>query len=242
MIEVKGLCKHFGNIRAVQNISFIAQPGRVTGLLGTNGAGKTTTMRMICGAIRPNSGLAQVCGIDVGKNPQRVRRVVGVLPDARGLYERLSAREHLLYFGRLHGMTGGALRRRADTLIELLDMTDIADRRTKGFSQGQRARVAIGRALIHDPPAVILDEPTNGLDVGATLAMRGVIKLLKEEGKTVLLSTHMMQEVAALCDDVVVLARGEVVAEGSPDGLIQRSGSDTLEQAFMALTAEVGTP
>jgi sodium transport system ATP-binding protein len=235
MIEVEALHKRFGAITAVESVSFRAEDGQVTGLLGPNGAGKTTTLRMLYTLVRPDGGSARVDGVDVAQQPLEARRHMGVLPDARGLYPRLTAREHARYAGEMQGLTGAALERRIDELVELLDMREIADRRTEGFSQGERVKVALARALVHGPRNVILDEPTNGLDVMATRALRGLVQRLREQGACVLFSSHVMQEVAALCDRIVVVARGRVVAEGSPQELRERTGKDSLEEAFVAV-------
>jgi sodium transport system ATP-binding protein len=235
MIEVRNLHKRFGAVTAVEDVSFSAADGVVTGLLGPNGAGKTTTLRMLYTLIRPDRGSALVDGMDVATHPMDVRRSIGVLPDARGLYPRLTAREHARYAGELHGLSGAALEKRVDELIELLDMKDIANRRTEGFSQGERMKVALARALVHGPRNVLLDEPTNGLDVMSTRAVRTLIRRLKSQGHCVLFSSHVMQEVAALCDRIVVVARGRVVAEGTPDELRARTGKESLEEAFVSV-------
>jgi sodium transport system ATP-binding protein len=235
MIEVTHLHKRFGAVTAVEDVSFRAEDGVVTGLLGPNGAGKTTTLRMLYTLIRPDTGSAKVDGVDVAQRPLEARKAMGVLPDTRGLYPRLTAREHARYAGELHGLTGAALEKRIQELIELLDMKDIADRRTEGFSQGERMKVSLARALVHGPRNVLLDEPTNGLDVMSTRAVRTLIRRLKQEGHCVLFSSHVMQEVAALCDRIVVVARGRVVAEGSPDELRARTGKDSLEEAFVTV-------
>ena len=235
MIEVRNLHKRFGAVTAVEDVSFSAADGVVTGLLGPNGAGKTTTLRMLYTLIRPDRGSALVDGIDVATNPMGVRRAIGVLPDSRGLYPRLTAREHARYAGELHGLSGAALEKRVDELVELLDMKDIANRRTEGFSQGERMKVALARALVHGPRNVLLDEPTNGLDVMSTRAVRTLIRRLKAQGHCVLFSSHVMQEVAALCDRIVVVARGRVVAEGTPDELRTRTGKESLEEAFVSV-------
>ncbi len=235
MIEVTHLHKRFGAVTAVEDVSFRAEDGVVTGLLGPNGAGKTTTLRMLYTLIRPDKGTAKVEGVDVAQRPLEARKAMGVLPDTRGLYPRLTAREHARYAGELHGLTGAALEKRIQELIELLDMKDIADRRTEGFSQGERMKVSLARALVHGPRNVLLDEPTNGLDVMSTRAVRTLIRRLKQEGHCVLFSSHVMQEVAALCDRIVVVARGRVVAEGSPDELRARTGKDSLEEAFVTV-------
>jgi sodium transport system ATP-binding protein len=235
MIEVRNLHKRFGAVTAVEDVSFSAADGVVTGLLGPNGAGKTTTLRMLYSLIKPDRGSALIDGLDVAERPMEVRRAIGVLPDARGLYPRLTAREHARYAGELHGLSGAALDKRVDELIELLDMKDIADRRAEGFSQGERMKVSLARALVHGPRNVLLDEPTNGLDVMSTRAVRTLIRGLKEKGHCILFSSHVMQEVAALCDRIVVIARGRVVANGTPDELRARTGKESLEEAFVSV-------
>ncbi|WP_375768376.1 ATP-binding cassette domain-containing protein [Archangium gephyra] len=235
MIEVTNLHKRFGAVTAVEDVSFRAEDGVVTGLLGPNGAGKTTTLRMLYTLIRPDKGSAKVDGLEVATQALEVRRCIGVLPDARGLYPRLTAREHIHYAGELHGLSGSALDKRIGELVELLDMKEIEHRRTEGFSQGERMKVALARALVHGPRNVLLDEPTNGLDVMSTRAVRTLIRRLREQGHCVVFSSHVMQEVAALCDRIVVVARGRVVAEGTPDELRARTGKDSLEEAFVTV-------
>jgi sodium transport system ATP-binding protein len=235
MIQVSNLTKSFGPVKAVQDVSFTAPDGLITGLLGPNGAGKSTTMRLIAGALEPDSGHAAIDGLDTGRQRLEAQRRLGVLTDAHGLYQRLSARENIRYFGRLHGLGGRELETRIDTLIELLDMADIANRHTEGFSTGEQGKVAIARALVHQPRNVMLDEPTAGLDVMSTRAMRGVIRQLREEGRCILFSSHVMQEVAMLCDNIVVIAGGRVVAQGAPDELRQRTSQENLEDAFVAI-------
>jgi sodium transport system ATP-binding protein len=234
MIEVSHVAKRFGKIVALRDVSFSAPDGIITGLLGPNGAGKTTTLRILYTLMRPDSGVARVDGVDVVADPVGARRRLGVLPDSRGLYGRLTSRENIRYFGRMHGLRGAALEQRIDELVALLDMAEIADRRVEGFSQGQRVKVAIARALVHGPQNVVLDEPTNGLDVLATRAMRVIIRRLRDEGRCVLFSSHIMQEVAALCERIVVVAQGETVAAGTPDELRRATGQETLEDAFVA--------
>lgn len=234
MIHVQGLSKSFGKVKAVQNVSFSAPDGRITGLLGPNGAGKSTTLRMLYTLLKPDSGSAQIDGFDVRQSPLEVQRRIGVLADARGLYPRLTSRENIRYYGRLHGLEGEALERQIDALIDLLDMRGIADRRTGGFSTGEKLKVAIARALVHNPKNVLLDEPTNGLDVMSTRSMRQFILQLREAGKCVLFTSHIMQEVAALCDQIVIIAHGEVSATGSPDDLRRQTGQENLEDAFVA--------
>lgn len=233
MIEATNLQKRFGTVTAVEDVSFRAEDGQVTGLLGPNGAGKTTTLRMLYTLIRPDSGIARVDGIDLAISPLEVRRAIGVLPDARGLYPRLTAREHIHYAGELHGLSPELLEQRTAELLELLDMTSIADRRAQGFSQGERMKVALARALVHGPRNVLLDEPTNGLDVMSTRALRELIRKLRAAGHCILFSSHVMQEVAALCDRIIVIAHGRVVADATPDALRELTGRDNLEEAFV---------
>jgi sodium transport system ATP-binding protein len=235
MIEVKDLHKAFGDVRAVNGVSFTARDGEITGLLGPNGAGKTTTLRMLYTLMTPDSGQVIVDGVDAASDPLAVRRQLGVLPDARGLYKRLTAAENIDYFGRLHGVPENLLHERREALIDALEMRDIAARRTEGFSQGQRVKTAIARALVHDPRNVLLDEPTNGLDVMATRAMRHFMHRLKDEGRCVLFSSHIMQEVAALCDRIVVIAHGRVVADETPAALLAQTGEASLEDAFVKI-------
>jgi sodium transport system ATP-binding protein len=235
MIEVRDLHKAFGEVRAVNGVSFTARDGEITGLLGPNGAGKTTTLRMLYTLMKPDAGQVLVDGVDAYTDPLAVRRRLGVLPDARGLYKRLTAAENIDYFGRLQGMEPALLAQRREALIDGLEMRDIAGRRTEGFSQGQRVKTAIARALVHDPRNVLLDEPTNGLDVMATRAMRRFMHRLKDEGRCVLFSSHIMQEVAALCDRIVVIAHGRVVADETPAALLAQTGEASLEDAFVKI-------
>ena len=235
MIRVDRLVKRFGDVTAVDGISFTAPAGAVTGLLGPNGAGKTTALRMLYGLMRPDEGSIEVDGVDAVANPQDAQARLGVLPDVSGLYPRLTAREHIEYYGELQGLTGRTLADRAEQLLKLLDMNGIADRRTAGFSHGERTKVALARALVHDPRNVLLDEPTNGLDVMSTRAVRDIIRRLRDDGRTVLFSSHVMQEVSALCDTIIVIARGKIVASGSPAELREQTGKENLEDAFVAL-------
>jgi sodium transport system ATP-binding protein len=235
MIAADKLQKRFGAVTAVSDVSLRAADGAVTALLGPNGAGKTTTLRMLYAVMAPDSGRIDVDGVDAVATPQAAQARLGVLPDGYGLYPRLTAREHIHYFGELHGITGAELRERAQQLLELLDLTALADRRTAGFSHGERTKVAFARALVHNPQNILLDEPTNGLDVMSTRAVRDIIRRLRQEGRCVLFSSHVMQEVSALCDAVIVIASGRVVASGTPDELRARTGMDNLEDAFVAL-------
>ncbi|ALN60694.1 ATP-binding cassette domain-containing protein [Lysobacter yananisis] len=237
MIIAHDLHKSFktktGTVAAVQGVDFEARDGQITGLLGPNGAGKTTTLRMLYTLMRPDRGEVRVDGVDAAQDPAAVRRALGVLPDARGVYKRLTARENIAYFGELHGLGRAQIEQRTLALAKALDMGDILDRQTEGFSQGQRTKTAIARALVHDPRNVILDEPTNGLDVMTTRAMRGFLRGLREEGRCVIFSSHIMQEVAALCDRIVIIAKGQVVAAGTADELRAQTGEDNLEDAFV---------
>ena len=237
MIIANDLHKSFktktGKVTAVDGVSFTAHDGQITGLLGPNVAGKTTTMRMLYTLMTPDRGTVTVDGIDAARDPVAVRRALGVLPDARGVYKRLTARENIAYFGELHGLSSKQIAERTKALSDALDMGDILDRQTEGFSQGQRTKTAIARALVHDPRNVILDEPTNGLDVMTTRAMRGFLRQLREEGRCVIFSSHIMQEVAALCDRIVIIAKGTVVAAGTADELREQAGEDNLEEAFV---------
>ena len=238
MIEARDLAKRFGAVEAVRHVSFTAPDGFITGLLGPNGAGKTTTLRMIATLVRPSQGRALVDGIDAAEDPLGVRARIGVLSDARGLYVRLTARENIAYYGALRGMERPAIDAAIARLADLLDLTALLDRRTDGFSQGERMKVAIARTLIHDPPNVMLDEPTNGLDVMTTRKLREVVRQLREDGKCVLFSSHVMQEISALCDEIVILAKGSVVAHGKAEELLLASGCATLEDAFVELSGE----
>jgi sodium transport system ATP-binding protein len=238
LIEVTDLAKHFGAVHAVRHVSFRAPDGAITALLGPNGAGKTTTLRMIATLVTPTHGTARVDGIDCRAEPLAVRARLGVLSDARGLYARLTARENIRYYGELRGMGRAAVASAIDRLSELLDLGPILDRRADGFSQGERMKVAIARTLVHDPPNVMLDEPTNGLDVMTTRNLREVIRNLRDAGKCVLFSSHVMQEVSALCDEIVIVARGSVVAQGTAAQLLAASGRANLEDAFVHLSGE----
>jgi sodium transport system ATP-binding protein len=220
---------------AVDDVGFEARDGEITGLLGPNGAGKTTTLRMLYSLMAPESGRIVVDGRDVAADPVAARRALGVLPDARGVYKRLTARENIRYFGELHGLSRAQVDTRIGALAAALQMEDFLDRQTEGFSQGQRTKTAIARALVHDPRNVILDEPTNGLDVMTTRGLRGFLKDLRAEGRCVIFSSHIMQEVAALCDRIVVIAHGRVAAQGTPDELRAQAGHDNLEDAFVTL-------
>lgn len=233
MIEVEGLQKRFGAVQALQDVSFTARDGRITGLLGHNGAGKSTTLRVLSTVLRANQGRALIDGHDCATEPLQVRRSLGVLPHASGLYAHLSGRENIRYYGELHGLRGVELQRAADDLIERLALGAVAERRAKGYSQGERLKVGLARALIHRPQTIILDEPTNGLDVNAVRMLRELIRALRGEGRCVLFSSHVMQEVAALCDDIVIISHGRVVVRGTPVEILAATGAPDLEEAFV---------
>lgn len=251
MIEIDSLSKAFAartsmqwrrsaatRVQAVAEVSFKAPDGRITGLLGPNGAGKTTTLRMLAGLIAPDGGNLSVDGIDVVARPRQALARLGVLSDARGLYPRLTARENIVYYGALHGMAADAAQARAEHLSDLLDLRALLERRTDGFSQGERMKTALARALVHDPANIVLDEPTNGLDVVATRALRETLRFLRTpEGgaKCIVFSTHIMQEVEHLCDSVVVVSQGRTVATGTVAELLAQTGRDDFEDAFVAL-------
>jgi sodium transport system ATP-binding protein len=233
MIEALGLCKHFGAVEAAHEVTFTARDGEITGLLGANGAGKSTCLRMLYGVLTPDAGKACINGIDILGETSKARAHLGVMPHATGLYNNLTARENIQYFGTLHGMRRKHLKPRIAQLAAALGMHEFIDRRVKGFSQGQRIKVALARALVHDPGNVVLDEPTNGLDVMAIRNLREMLLALKAQGRCVLFSSHVMQEVAALCDRVVIIGRGRVLADNTVQQIRARSGSESLEEAFL---------
>ena len=240
MIRVEALSKNFGEVEAVIDVSFSADDGKVTALLGPNGAGKSTTLRMLSTVIKPSSGSAYIDGFDVKQETMAVCSRIGVLPHATGLYDRLTARENIRYFGELHGMERDPLEARIDSLVELLDMSEFSDRRVGGFSQGQRIKVALARAIVHDPKNVLLDEPTNGLDVMATRALREIIHGFKNEGRCVLFPSHVMQEVANLCDDVIIIGQGRLQFQGTLERLKSDTGQEDLEEAFIRVIGAQG--
>src|ERR1700676_1048231 len=233
MIEATGLSKRFGSIEAAKDVSFKARDGEITGLLGANGAGKSTCLRMLYGVLTPDGGKACIDGIDIRGETSKARAHLGVLPHAAGLYNNLTARENIDYFGSLHGMGRERRGLRTAELARALDMESFIDRRVKGFSQGQRIKVALARALVHDPGNLILDEPTNGLDVMAIRSLRDMLRTLRAEGRCILFSSHVMQEVAALCDRVVIIGHGRVLAQGTPEAIREQSGAQSLEEAFL---------
>jgi len=238
MIVVNELRKSFGEVTAVDGVSFSAADGCITGLLGPNGAGKSTTLRMLYTVLKPDSGSAMIDGADVVVDALAARRNIGTLPHGSGLYPHLTARENIAYYARLYGMDCDGIDAAVEDVIGQLGIEDFADRRTKGFSQGQRTKVALARAMVHGPQNILLDEPSNGLDVMAIRALRDVIRALKAAGKCILFSSHVMQEVAALCDEIVIISAGKVAISDSPDGIRSRTGCDDLEDAFVAAISE----
>ncbi|MEG3616910.1 ATP-binding cassette domain-containing protein [Magnetovibrio sp. PR-2] len=238
MIEMRALKKRFDTVQALNGLSLTANDGEVTGLIGPNGAGKTTAFRIVYGLLQADAGAALVDGVDVAQDRMLAQRQLGVLPDVRGLYPRLTAREHIHYFGTLHGARGRDLDNDIEELVERLGMQDFADRLAKGYSRGQELKVALGRAMVHRPKNLILDEPTNGLDVMSSRAVRGLIGEMKDQGHCILLSSHIMSEVSALCDRLVIVAGGAVVCEGTPDQLCQDNRVDNIEDLFVQVLAE----
>ena len=243
MIEVKNLKKYYGDdnsIKAVDDVSFTCPDGQITGLLGPNGAGKTTTLRMISGLIKPMDGTVIVDEHDVRNDSRGVRRALGVQADMDGVYPRLTPREQFRYYGRFYGLKGKELENRIDAIIAELNMEEIADRRAEGFSRGQRQKIVLGRALVHNPPNIIMDEPTNGLDVMAVRETRNSIRAMRDQGRCVLFSTHYMDEAERLCDNIAIIVGGKIVAYGTPAELMARTGKDNLEDAFVALAGREG--
>jgi sodium transport system ATP-binding protein len=235
MIEARALAKHFKKLEAVKNVTFRAEAGEVFGLLGPNGAGKTTTLRMLATVISPSSGTATVGGYDIRTQKDAVRSHLGILVESAGLYSHSTTREHLRYVGNLHGLDGPDLERHINDLIELLDMRDFADRRAQNFSRGMVRKVVLGMALVHNPPNVILDEPTQGLDVVSTRTVREIIRRFRDEGRCVVMSTHLMDEVERLCDRVAIVHRGEILVQGTPAELVEKYHADNLETAFVEI-------
>ena len=242
MIQVHEVSKTFGEVKALQQVSLTAPDGQITGLLGPNGAGKTTLLRMLYMILKPDQGFIEIDGLNIQDNTQEVARRLGALPHSHELYERLTSREHVHYYGELHGLTSSQLEERCEELFRILNMEDIKDRKTAGFSQGQRVKVALARALVHQPQNIILDEPTSGLDVMSRRNIRELLQDLKAQGRCILLSTHLMQELAVLCDRIVIIAKGQVAAVGSPDELKEQTQTESLEDAFVAAIERVGEP
>ncbi len=235
MIEAYHLAKTFRKFEAVKDVTFTAYQGEVLGLLGPNGAGKTTTMRMLSTVVNPSSGTATVNGYDIRTQKDAVRRHLGILVESAGLYAHSTTREHLRYIGKLHGLGGPKLEDQIDYLIDVLEMTEFADRLAKGFSRGMVRKVVLGMALIHNPPNIIFDEPTQGLDVVSTRAVRRIIANFKAEGRCVILSTHIMDEVERLCDRVAIVHRGQILESGTPAELVAKYKADSLESAFVEI-------
>lgn len=236
MIRIDSISKYFGKVQALQNISCEFRDGEITGLLGLNGAGKTSLMRLTYGLLQASSGRIFVDGLDVAQHPQEIRRALGALPDDAGLYKRLTARENIHYFGELQGVESTDLAQRTQRLIELLGMQTIAERRAEGFSLGERMKTALARAIVHQPQHILLDEPTNGLDVITTRAVRKLLLTLRDQGRCIVFSSHLMHEVVGLCDRVIIIAGGAIVAEGSVAEVIAQTGYDNLEDAFVSLS------
>ncbi|MFN0001214.1 MAG: ATP-binding cassette domain-containing protein [Pseudohongiellaceae bacterium] len=236
MIRIENLVKHFGKVAAVDGISFSAKNGAITGLLGHNGAGKSTCLRVLYGLLKADSGKVLLDEIDVLQQPLLAQQRIGVMTDAHGLYPRLTAREHIAYFARLRGMPEAKIAQRSQLLLTQLGMQDIADRRATGYSQGEKMKVCLARALVHDPQNIIMDEPTNGLDVMTTRSVRSILYELKAANKCVLLSSHIMQEVSALCDEVIVIAGGKALYQGGLEQLLAHTKESNLEDAFVNMT------
>ncbi len=242
MIRISGLTKRFGSFEAVQELTLGVPGGEVYALLGPNGAGKTTALRCLAALLQPTSGTAEICGIDVGARPTEARERLAYLSSSMGLYARLTARELVAFFGELHGLAGGELEERVETMVALFGLGDFAHRLCGKLSTGQRQRVALARALVHDPPVLILDEPTLGLDVLSGQTIHAFIRRERERGKAILFSTHQMDEVELLADRVGILSQGRLVAEGSPADIVARTGEANLARAFLALVTAGGPP
>lgn len=239
MISIENISKQFGHIHALKDVSLTLNDGEITGLLGLNGAGKSTLLRLIYGLLKPTSGRILIDNIDVTLEPENARKKLGVLPDDAGLYKRLTARENILYFGELHDMSAAQLNESSAQLIDLLGMENIADRRAEGFSLGERMKTALARAIVHQPQHILLDEPTNGLDVITTRAVRRILLALREQGRSILFSSHLMHEVSGLCDRIIIIAGGRIVADGSVAAVIEKAQAKSLEDAFVHLSQGV---
>ncbi|WP_237060400.1 ABC transporter ATP-binding protein [Microbulbifer sediminum] len=235
MIEVDAISKEFAGRPVLRDLDFRVPDGRITALLGANGAGKTSCLRIIAGLLRPDAGTVRVGGIDVARDPLGVRRQLGVVGDREGLYERLTVEEYLTLFARIQGITGTALRQSLDDVRRELELEPLWKRRTRGFSQGERMKVSLARALVHRPQHLILDEPTRGLDVLAARLLRRTLLRLRDAGTTILFSSHVMSEVLELSDTVLVMAAGRVVGSGAPQALMREAGCSNLEDTFVAL-------
>jgi sodium transport system ATP-binding protein len=243
MIEVRNLCKRFhdrkrGEIRAVDDVSFTCRPGQIYGLLGANGAGKTTTLRMLATILEPSAGTAVICGSDIVEKAEEVRTKVGFLSTATALYPRLTARELVQYFGRLNGLDDSLLNDRVNSIFQRLDMNGFSDRQCDKLSTGMKQKTSIARTLVHDPPVMIFDEPTNGLDVMAARAITDFIRQCRDQNKTVIFSTHVMSEVEKLCDRIGIIHKGRLCPEGTLDELRAQYRADNLEQVFVAISGD----
>ncbi|MBL4910365.1 MAG: ATP-binding cassette domain-containing protein [Alteromonadaceae bacterium] len=235
MIEINNLAKSFGKVKALDGLSFCAKDGEITGILGPNGAGKTTCLRTLYGLLKADTGSAIIDGIDVSKQPLLARQKLGIFPDKFGLYERLTAYEQIDYFASIHGLTGEHKKQAIEQVLNDLDMQTLAHRKTQGFSQGQRMKVTLAQALVHQPQNFVLDEPTRGLDVMSTRILRDHLNKFKAKGHCILFSSHVMQEVAALCDRVIIVANGKLAAQGTPNELCELAGETQLEEAFVKI-------
>lgn len=235
MLKVESLEKSFGDVQAIKGLGFTAEDGKITGLLGPNGAGKTTCLRSLFGLLQPDTGQVWVDDINVAKDPLAARKRIGIFPDKFGLYERLTSKEQIEYFANIHGVSGSECEAAIEKVTKSLKMEDIIDRKTAGFSQGQRMKVALAQALVHQPQNLILDEPTRGLDVMSTRLLRDILLDLKAQGHCVLFSSHVMHEVASLCDKVVIVAGGKIAAEGTTEELCELAGTNQLEEAFVKI-------
>lgn len=243
MIKADNLCKIFkdkkrGELRAVDGVSFECKSGEVFGLLGPNGAGKTTTLRMLSTALKPSSGTALIDGLDVVQEPQRARKRIGFLSGNTGLYGRLTAREMVTYFGRLYGMQKDAIDERINKIFTMLDMLDFADDRNEKLSSGMKQKVSIARSVVHDPPVMVFDEPTTGLDVMSSRTIVGFINQCRDDGKCVIFSTHIMSEAARLCSRIAIIHNGRIYADGTVQDILNKSGCDNLEDAFIKIIGE----
>jgi sodium transport system ATP-binding protein len=238
LIQCDSLTKKFGAFTAVDQVTFDVGNGEVFGLLGPNGAGKTTTMRLLSTLLKPTSGTATVAGYDLLREPRKVRASIGVLPEDTGLYDRLTPREHLLYYGRLHRMPDDMLRKRGDELLDIMELRDRADTKVGDFSKGMKQKVALLRAFIHDPPVLLLDEPTAGLDVMSARSIQGFVERFRKEGKAIMISTHNMTEAQKLCDRVAIIDHARIVAVGTVAELQKKTSQKDLESIFVQLVTE----
>ncbi|MGQ0609304.1 MAG: ABC transporter ATP-binding protein [Chloroflexota bacterium] len=247
MIEALGLATHFTSLSAVHDLSFTVRDGEIFGILGPNGAGKTTSIRMLAGLIGPSAGTARVNGLELGRDSQRIRAITGVLTEAPGLHDKLTARQNLGYYGRLYGLRGANLRRAVDRYLEIVGLPDAGDRRVGGFSKGMRQKVAIARALLHEPEVVYLDEPTSALDPSAAKTVRDFVATLRDAGRSVVVCTHNLDEAERLCDRIGIM-RGTLLLVDTPSRLRRKGRSASVRvdivgarqpQSFLDLLAEL---